>query len=398
MLTPKQRYQNDLAKQGFVADKAQADAVEQLDELFSRLVKRNQRKKGGLLAKILRPARIPETGLYFWGGVGRGKTYLMDSFYESLPFDNKMRIHFHRFMRRVHQDLERLKGQVNPLSLPFDNKMRIHFHRFMRRVHQDLERLKGQVNPLDVVAESIAQETQVVCFDEFFVSDITDAMILARLLEGLFQRGVTLVATSNIIPDLLYRDGLQRQRFLPAIALLNKHCRVINVDGGQDYRLRALEQAELYYAPLGDLAEQAIGATFDSLVAVEGEIKLNVDLDIEGRRIPARKVAEDIVWFDFAAICEGPRSQNDYIEVAREFHSVVITNVPIFTVDNEDAARRFINLVDEFYDRSVKLAITAAAPMHELYHDGRLSFEFQRTESRLLEMQSREYLARPHRP
>jgi len=170
------------------------------------------------------------------------------------------------------------------------------------------------------------------------------------------------------------------------------------VDGGQDYRLRALEQAELYYAPLGDLAEQAIGATFDSLVAVEGEIKLNVDLDIEGRRIPARKVAEDIVWFDFAAICEGPRSQNDYIEVAREFHSVVITNVPIFTVDNEDAARRFINLVDEFYDRSVKLAITAAAPMHELYHDGRLSFEFQRTESRLLEMQSREYLARPHRP
>jgi len=365
MLTPKQRYQNDLAKQGFVADKAQADAVEQLDELFSRLVKRNQRKKGGLLAKILRPARIPETGLYFWGGVGRGKTYLMDSFYESLPFDNKMRIHFHRFMRRVHQDLERGKGQVNPL---------------------------------DVVAESIAQETQVVCFDEFFVSDITDAMILARLLEGLFQRGVTLVATSNIIPDLLYRDGLQRQRFLPAIALLNKHCQVINVDGGQDYRLRALEQAELYYAPLGDLAEQAIGATFDSLVAVEGEIKLNVDLDIEGRRIPARKVAEDIVWFDFAAICEGPRSQNDYIEVAREFHSVVITNVPIFTVGNEDAARRFINLVDEFYDRSVKLAITAAAPMHELYHDGRLSFEFQRTESRLLEMQSREYLARPHRP
>ena len=365
MLTPKQRYQNDLAKQGFVADKAQADAVEQLDELFSRLVKRNQRKKGGLLAKILRPALIPEKGLYFWGGVGRGKTYLMDSFYESLPFENKMRIHFHRFMRRVHQDLERLKGQVNPL---------------------------------DVVAESIAQETQVVCFDEFFVSDITDAMILARLLEGLFERGVTLVATSNIIPDLLYRDGLQRQRFLPAIALLNKHCQVINVDGGQDYRLRALEQAELYYAPLGDLAEQAIGATFNSLVAVEGEIKLDVELDIEGRRIPARKVAEDIVWFDFAAICEGPRSQNDYIEVAREFHSVVITNVPIFTVGNDDAARRFINLVDEFYDRSVKLAVTAAAPMHELYKDGRLSFEFQRTESRLLEMQSREYLARPHRP
>jgi len=365
MLTPKQRYQNDLVREGFVADAAQAQAVEKLDQLCSRLVKRNQRKKGGLLAKILRPALTPEKGLYFWGGVGRGKTYLMDSFYESLPFERKMRIHFHRFMRRVHQDLDNLKGQANPLEL---------------------------------VADSIAKEAQVVCFDEFFVSDITDAMILARLLEGLFERGVTLVATSNIVPDLLYREGLQRQRFLPAIALLNLHCEVVNVDGGQDYRLRALEQAELYYSPLGELADQAMGATFDSLVAVEGEIKLAVDLDIEGRLIPSIKVAEDIVWFEFAAICEGPRSQNDYIELAKEFHSVMISGVPIFTPANNDAARRFINLVDEFYDRSVKLAVTAAAPLYELYSGGRLGFEFQRTESRLLEMQSREYLARPHRP
>ena len=364
MLTPKQRYQNDLAREGFVADQAQAQAVEKLDQLCARLAKRN-RRKSGLLAKIWRPAVTPEQGLYFWGGVGRGKTYLMDSFYESLPFERKMRIHFHRFMRRVHQDLERLQGQANPLEL---------------------------------VAESLAGETQVICFDEFFVSDITDAMILARLLEGLFARGVTLVATSNIVPDLLYREGLQRQRFLPAIALLNQHCEVVNVDGGQDYRLRALEQAELYYSPLGDLADQAIGATFDSLVAVEGEIKLAVDLDIEGRLIPAIKVAEDIVWFEFAAICEGPRSQNDYIEVAREFHSVMISGVPIFSTVNNDAARRFINLVDEFYDRGVKLAVTAAAPLHQLYVSGRLGFEFQRTESRLLEMQSHEYLARPHRP
>jgi cell division protein ZapE len=223
-------------------------------------------------------------------------------------------------------------------------------------------------------------------------------MILALLLEGLFERGVTLVATSNIIPDLLYRDGLQRQRFFPAIELLNKHCEVINVDGGRDYRLRALEKAELYYSPLGDAAERAVSQTFDSLVVLEGEIKLNVDLDIEGRLIPARKVAEDLVWFDFAAICEGPRSQNDYIEVAKEFHSVVISNVPLFTELNNDAARRFINLVDEFYDRSVKLAVSAAAPINELYKSGRLSFEFERTESRLLEMQSREYLACPHRP
>ena len=231
MLTPKQRYQNDLSRQGFVADAAQAYAVDQLEDLFHRLVARNNGKKGGLLAKLLRSSReadrAPEKGLYFWGGVGRGKTYLMDSFYESLPFEKKMRIHFHRFMRRVHQDLERHKGQANPL---------------------------------DIVAESIASEARVICFDEFFVSDITDAMILALLLEGLFERGVTLVATSNIIPDLLYRDGLQRQRFFPAIKLLNQHCEVINVDGGRDYRLRALEKAELYYSPLGDAAERAISA------------------------------------------------------------------------------------------------------------------------------------------
>ena len=365
MLTPKQRYQNDLARQGFVADDAQAYAVDQLEDLFHRLVSRNRAKKGGLLAKLLKSSPVPERGLYFWGGVGRGKTYLMDSFYESLPFEKKMRVHFHRFMRRVHQDLERHKGQANPL---------------------------------DIVAESIASEARVICFDEFFVSDITDAMILALLLKGLFERGVTLVATSNIIPDLLYRNGLQRQRFIPAIELLNQHCLVVNVDGGRDYRLRALEKAELYYSPLGDLAERAVNETFSSLVVLEGEIQLNVDLDIEGRLIPARKVAEDLVWFEFAAICEGPRSQNDYIEVAKEFHSVVISNVPIFTALNDDAARRFINLVDEFYDRGVKLAVSAAAPINELYAGGRLSFEFERTESRLLEMQNREYLACPHRP
>ena len=235
MLTPKQRYLNDLTRQGFVADDAQAYAVDQLEDLFQRLVARNSGKKGGLLAALLRTTQAPEKGLYFWGGVGRGKTYLMDSFYESLPFEKKMRVHFHRFMRRVHQDLERHKGQVNPL---------------------------------DRVAESIASEARVICFDEFFVSDITDAMILAMLLKGLFERGVTLVATSNIIPDLLYREGLQRQRFLPAIELVNKHCLVVNVDGGRDYRLRALEKAELYYSPLGESAERAISKTFDSLVVL----------------------------------------------------------------------------------------------------------------------------------
>ncbi|MGB0668804.1 MAG: cell division protein ZapE [Porticoccaceae bacterium] len=369
MSTPKLRYQNDLSREGFVADASQAQAVEHLEALHQRLVARQAKPAagmlGGLLKKFTQTAPEPEQGLYFWGGVGRGKTYLMDNFFESLPFERKMRVHFHRFMRRVHQDLKRHKGKANPLKR---------------------------------VADTIADETCIICFDEFFVSDITDAMILGLLLEELFARGVCLVATSNIVPDQLYLNGLQRQRFLPAIALLNKHCQVINVDGGIDHRLRTLEKAQLYHSPLDQDADRAIQTTFDSLVPVEGEIKRGVDLEVEGRPIPALVLAEDIVWFDFAAICEGPRSQNDYIDIAREFHAVMISNVPALGRANDDAARRFINLVDEFYDRSVKLALSAAEPLSSLYSGGRLEFEFARTQSRLLEMQSREYLARPHRP
>ncbi|MDA8782629.1 cell division protein ZapE [bacterium] len=369
MPTPKQRYLKDLNRAGFVADSAQAQAVEHLEGLHQRLTALHSRPAagllGGLLQKFAKSPLKPELGLYLWGGVGRGKTYLMDNFYESLPFEQKMRVHFHRFMRRVHEDLKQVKGQQDPL-------------------------LK--------VADKIAGETTVICFDEFFVSDITDAMILGLLLEALFARGVCLVATSNIIPDELYENGLQRQRFLPAIALLNEHCQIINVDGGIDHRLRALEKAELYHAPLDREADIAMQATFDSLVPVEGEIKRAVELEVVGRPIPVLLLAEDIVWFDFAAICDGPRSQNDYIDIAREFHAVLISNVPLMGATNDDAARRFINLVDEFYDRSVKLAITAAEPLSSLYSGGRLEFEFQRTQSRLLEMQSREYLARPHRP
>ncbi|CAI8291979.1 MAG: Cell division protein ZapE [SAR92 bacterium MED-G29] len=369
MSTPKARYLKDLSREGFVADASQAQAVEHLEALHHRLVAQHSKPGAGILGAMLKrfsqSTPEPEQGLYFWGGVGRGKTYLMDNFYESLPFERKMRVHFHRFMRRVHQDLKTYKGQANPLEL---------------------------------VADKIAGETCIICFDEFFVSDITDAMILGLLLEALFARGVCLVATSNIIPDQLYLNGLQRQRFLPAIALLNKYCAVVNVDGGTDHRLRALEKAELYHSPLGVEADVAIQATFDSLVPVEGEIKWAVDLDVEGRPIPVLVLAEDIVWFDFKAICEGPRSQNDYIDIAREFHAVMISNIPTLGVSNEDAARRFINLVDEFYDRSVKLAITAANPLPSLYSGDRLKFEFARTQSRLLEMQSREYLARPHRP
>ena len=369
MSSPRARYQTDLNQDGFLADSSQELAVTAFEDLYQLLLVKRQRSDEGIWRRVARgffqtPLESPK-GLYLWGGVGRGKTYLMDTFYESLPFDNKMRVHFHRFMRRVHQDLTVLKGEINPLRK---------------------------------VAAKIADETCVICFDEFFVSDIADAMILAGLLDELFSLNVCLVTTSNIVPELLYRDGLQRQRFLPAIDLLKKHCRVVNVDGGQDYRLRVLKKAPLYCSPLGHEADTDIEAIFSRLVPVEGEIKIGVDLEVEGRSIPVVKLSEDIVWFQFASLCVGPRSQNDYIDIAREFHAVIIANVPMMGDDNNDATRRFINLIDEFYDRNVKVALSAAESLPNLYSGERLAFEFERTKSRLLEMQSHEYLARPHCP
>lgn len=364
--SPVQRYEKDLQKDGFVADTAQRIAVEKLQSLYEQLTA-TDRQKVGLLDRLrgrqLRQVAIK--GLYFWGGVGRGKTYLMDNFYESLPFAQKMRVHFHRFMRRVHRDLVKYGGVKNPL---------------------------------EKVAAGIAREARVICFDEFFVSDITDAMILGGLMELLFAEGVTLVATSNIVPDNLYANGLQRQRFLPAIALVKQHCEVVNVDSGTDYRLRALEQAELYHSPLDEQAEVSLHRTFDSLVPARDEVREAVALEVEGRDIPCRFVGEDVVWFDFLALCDGPRSQNDYIELAREFHAVLISDVPQLGRDSEDQARRFISLIDEFYDRNVKLAMSVAVPLEALYAGGSLAFEFERTLSRLLEMQSHDYLARAHQP
>ena len=370
-LTPIERYQRDLARPDFHPDPAQAEAVQHLQRLYERLLLALEREQSVSWWQRWRrkPSVTPVQGLYFWGGVGRGKTYLMDNFFESLPFEQKMRVHFHRFMRRIHSELKLLGGKKNPLTL---------------------------------VADTISREARVICFDEFFVSDITDAMILGTLMEELFRRGVTLVATSNIAPDGLYKDGLQRARFLPAIALLKQHTQVVNVDGGVDYRLRALEQVELYHSPLDAAADQSLMESFKNLmpgsVGNSGEFQSNVAVDIEGRKIMARHLAEDVIWFDFVELCDGPRSQNDYIELAREYHSVLISNVPGLGRNNDDQARRFVNLVDEFYDRHVKLVISAARPLANLYDEGRLNFEFQRTVSRLLEMQSREYLAKPHRP
>ncbi|MEM8593896.1 MAG: cell division protein ZapE, partial [Pseudomonadota bacterium] len=309
--------------------------------------------------------KTPEKGLYFWGGVGRGKTYLVDIFYDALPFKRKMRVHFHRFMQRIHADLKRFSGQKNPMHL---------------------------------IAEDIAKETKIICFDEFFVSDITDAMILAELVKALFYHGVSLVATSNIPPCDLYKGGLKRERFLPAIALIETHLDVYEIDGGVDYRLRVLEQADLYRFPLAADTDEHLYGFFKKVRVAEYEIDANTEIHVLGRSIAARYESGDVVWFDFYALCDGPRSQNDYIELAKMYHSVIVSNVPQMGVENDDQARRFINLIDEFYDRGVKVMLSAAVPLLDLYTEGTLSFEFARTFSRLQEMQSHEYLERPHEP
>jgi cell division protein ZapE len=362
--SPQQKYRELLQSPGFSHDPAQERVVALFEDLYRQLCPR-WAERGSLLSRLLPRSRRqprPVQGLYLWGGVGRGKTMLMDLFYDCLPEHDRLRMHFHRFMQRVHKELRELTGTVNPLQ------------------H---------------VAERLAREATVLCFDEFFVSDIGDAMILAELLDGLFERGVTLVATSNVEPDRLYHNGLQRRRFLPAIELLKTRTRVYNVDGEVDYRLRVLERAEIYHAPLDGAAEESLQRSFSALApeACEPEAVL----EINGRRIRSRCIADDVAWFEFGELCEGPRSQNDYIELARVFHAVLVSNVRRFTVRNEDAARRFISLVDEFYDRNVKLIVSAEVPVTELYAGERLRFEFERTESRLLEMQSHEYLGRSHR-
>lgn len=366
MSTPWELYQNDLQRDDFSYDAAQEMAVKHLQRLYDDLVSEYKKtKEKSRLSKLLgKKNKEPIQGLYFWGGVGRGKTYLVDTFYDALPFKRKMRTHFHRFMQRVHQDLTELAGEKNPLT---------------------------------IVADQIAKEAVVICFDEFFVSDIGDAMILGGLMQELFARGVTLVSTSNIVPDGLYKDGLQRDRFIPAIQLLNKYTDVVNVDSGVDYRLRTLEQAELYHFPLDNRAETSLQESFDRLIPDARHIQSDVNIEILGRHITAKTVCDDIAWFDFKALCDGPRSQNDYIELGKLFHAILISDVPLMGSHNDDLARRYINLIDEFYDRGVKVIMSAEVAIHDIYSTGKLEFEFQRTTSRMLEMQSHEYLAREHR-
>lgn len=301
-------------------------------------------------------------GLYLWGGVGRGKTWLMDLFFDQLPIERKQRIHFHRFMARVHEALRERASQSDPLP---------------------------------AIAAEWARRCRVLCFDEFHVADIADAMLLGGLLEAMFERGVTLVATSNVPPDDLYRDGLQRARFAPAIAALKQHTRVLHVGGDIDYRLRLLERSALYHQPLDAAAEAGLAASFASMAA---NCTLPPRLLINQRPFQARQRGDGIIWFEFAELCLEPRSAADYIEIARAFNTVLLSNVAVMDDRQADAARRFVALVDEFYDRNVKLLISAAAPIEGLYTGERLAFEFERTRSRLVEMQSHAYLARPHLP
>jgi cell division protein ZapE len=367
---PRQRYEEDLASGRIQKDSAQAAAIDYLDSLYAELVRVPE--KTGLLTRLLPSWLVADDrsspsarGCYFYGGVGRGKTYVMDLFFDSLPFEQKQRTHFHRFMQQVHAGLKAYKGSKNPLVR---------------------------------VADSIADQARVLCFDEFFVSDIGDAMILAGLLEQLFERGVVLVATSNIHPDRLYENGLQRQRFLPAIDLVKAHTAVFELDGGVDYRLRTLEQAPLYFSPLGEAAEQAMQDAFASLASDQLRCRQDIEIEVLGRQVPARMESDGVVWFDFEALCGGVRSAFDYIELAKEYHTLLLSGVPQLTATHDDKARRFVSLVDELYDRHVKLLLSAEVDLPSLYIGDDLSFVFERTQSRLLEMQSRDYLALEHRP
>jgi cell division protein ZapE len=352
-------YERECQRLGYEPDPVQRRIVVLLDELRARLSR--PQPKNMLTGLFSRKPHTLERGLYIWGGVGRGKTWLMDLFFQSLPFKHKQRSHFHRFMQSVHDEL---------------------------RKHQD------RADPLDLVAEKIARKARVICFDEFFVSDIGDAMILANLFRGLFERGVTLVATSNVAPDDLYKDGLQRARFLPAIRWLKDNTEVVHVENGVDYRLRALERAHTAFDAKNPDTMHAMVQLFQTVAGEAGAP--NANLTLNHRRLHTKRLAAKAVWFDFKELCDGPRGQADYIEIARCYQTVVLSDIPVLTNAQEDQARRFVTLIDEFYDRSVKLIFSSAAPVDAIYQGVKLKFEFERTASRLIEMQSQEYLARPH--
>ena len=357
---PSQAYAQGAARGEWQDDPAQHAALRELDRIHQDLLEATETGWREKLSFWKKPE--PVRGLYFWGGVGRGKTFLVDLFYDNLPIQQKYRTHFHRFMRGVHERLREHAGQSDPLAR---------------------------------IVEEWRDELRVLVLDEFFVTDIGDAMLLGRLLERMFAEGVTLVTTSNTAPEDLYRDGLQRESFLPAIVLLQQHCVVLHAEGEEDYRLRALTRSPVYRAPLDAQSDAWLAERWTEL---SGLPEKRGNVEIESRRIPVRGRGKSIAWFDFAALCEGPRGTSDYIEVAREFNTVLLGGIPAFDRNNEDAARRFVNLIDELYDRHVNLVCTAATLPTDLYLGTRLQGAFERTASRLIEMQGTGYLAAGHKP
>jgi cell division protein ZapE len=357
--SPLLQYQELVRAGKVIPDPDQLGAVRVLDSLWQQL---QASGRPSLWRRLTRRQAGGIRGLYLWGGVGRGKTWLMDLFFDLLPEGGKQRIHFHRFMQNIHLALKR-KEQVQ--------------------------------NPLAEIAAEWARDCQVLCLDEFFVNDIADAMLLAGLLENLFSLGVTLVTTSNMEPDELYRDGLQRSKFLPAITLLKRHTQVVQLKGKMDFRLRLLEQSEIYHWPLDQQARINLARSFERMSA---GCELRQCLEINGRPFQALRRGDGIIWFNFAELCHKACGSADYIEIARAFNTVLISELPQLREEDSNAARRFIILVDEFYDRGVKLLLSAQVPPESLYTGKRLAFEFQRTISRLTEMQTHDYLARPHLP
>jgi len=355
--SPLVKYEQLLDAGEILPDDQQGQLIQAFDQLWRDL--QAQPEKPSWLNRLGRKPRGIR-GLYIWGGVGRGKTWMMDLFYDSLPIAEKQRIHFHRFMQRVH-------GALNERA--------------------------NERDPLVSIARDWSQNCRVLCLDEFFVSDIADAMLLAGLLKGLFENGVTLVTTSNLAPKDLYRDGLQRAKFLPAIDMLERHTRVFHLGGDLDFRLRILEQSEIYHWPLDAQAESSLAASFARMAA---GVELNRVLQINDRPLEARRRGDGVVWLEFEELCGKPRGSIDYIEIARAFNTVLISNVRRMSETDSDMARRFIIMIDEFYDRAVKVLMSAETSIEELYQEQRLAFEFERTRSRLTEMQTHDYLARPH--
>jgi len=357
--TPSAAYAAGVARGDWLDDPAQHPALRELDRIHAAL---RAPVRGDWFKRFVDASDDAPRGLYLWGGVGRGKTFLVDLFFAALPQADKRRTHFHRFMREVHAQL---------------------------RAHA------GERDPLATIAREWRTQFRVLVLDEFFVSDIGDAMLLGRLLDRLFAEGVVVVTSSNTPPAQLYKDGLQRARFLPAIASIERHCAVLHLDSPQDYRLRALTRSPVYRQPLDAGSDAWLAARWGELTA--GVPADDEPMRIDGRDITTRALAEGFAWFDFVALCEGPRAAGDYIEIAREFHTVLVAGIPVFDARHDDAARRFVTLVDELYDRHVNLVCTAAAPPPLLYAGERLAGAFERTASRLIEMQSADYLALEHR-